>query len=96
MPGCVQIGAFDRAPAELDLDDIVILHAEFARGLAADEHRVVPDHLGDRIGQFLQPAVVVVTAVVHFGIAIENHFEVVLARDRGTRRPPAPRKEPLN
>jgi hypothetical protein len=53
-------------------------HAEFARRLAADEHRVVPGQLGDGIGQLLHPAVVRVTPVVHLRIAIENDFEAVL------------------
>ena len=78
--------AFDAAAVQGDFDDVAVLDAEFARGLAADEHRVVPGQLGDGIGQLLHPAVVRVTPVVHFRVAIENDFETVFAGRPGCRQ----------
>ena len=51
-------------------------------GLDAHQEHVFPSHLGDGIGQFLHPAVVVKTTVVHAVIAMENHFQIVLGRHR--------------
>ena len=69
------------APAvQRDFHQVAVLHAEFARRFAADEHGVVPSHLGDRIGQFLHPAVVRETAIIHLCVAEENDFEVGCGR----------------
>ena len=75
MPGCTQTGPSTVRPPSLTSTTSQFFTPKLARGLAADQHGVVPGHLGDRIGQFLQPAVVVVTAVVHAVVAMENDFE---------------------
>jgi len=75
----------DRSISQLHFNDFVILDPKFGRRLAADEHAVVPDHLRDRVRQFLQPPIVVVPAIIEAVIAMENNFQAVLA-GRGTFR----------
>ena len=66
--------------SEREFDELRVLHAEVHRRLAADEHGVVPCHLGDRIGDFHEPAVVGPAAIIHAVVAGENDFEIVLRR----------------
>ncbi|OQB90183.1 MAG: hypothetical protein BWX84_02028 [Verrucomicrobia bacterium ADurb.Bin118] len=67
-----------RTSVERNFDHLAILYAEFTRGLAAEEHRVVPNHLGDGIRQFLQPTVVRIAAIIEAVVAMENDFEPLL------------------
>ena len=78
--------ALDRATVRRDGNHVAVLPAELRRRLAADEHGVVPDELGNRVGQLLEPAVVRITTVVHARVAVEDDFELVLGRGRGCGR----------
>src|SRR5438876_9243212 len=63
-----------------DLDKIAILHPDVA-GESGTHHRgVVPSELGNRVGQFLKPAVVDVAAVVHRITAHEHDLGRILRR----------------
>ena len=78
------------AIAQLDLDGVIekflILgealreNAQIPGRFGAEQNGVVPSQFGDRVGQFLQPAVVVVAAVIHLGIAIKNDIQLALGR----------------
>ena len=68
----------DQRHVELVVFVVMNVEAEVLRGLRAEQNHVFPNQLGDGIGQLLQPAVIVVTAVVNLVVAMENHFERVL------------------
>ena len=73
----------DFASAEFDLDDVLILDAEFFRRLAADEHETIPDRLGDGVGEFLEPGVIRPASVIHLEVAMEDDFQAFLRRGSG-------------
>ena len=56
-------------------------YSQFLRSLWTDQRGVVPGELGNRLGQFLQPAVVGKAAVVNARIRTEDEFDV--SRGRG-------------
>ena len=58
-----------------DLNDVAVADTEPLRGGRRDQRGVVPRQLGDRLGQFLQPAVVGEAAVVDGRVAAEVHLE---------------------
>src|SRR6185503_16123811 len=74
--------AFDLPTAELDLNHLVVPDAQFLSRLPADQYQTVPNCFSDGVRQLLQPPVVVPTAIVHFVIAMEDDFEILLARRR--------------
>ena len=69
-------GALQRAALVGQLQHVARLHAQAVRGRRAEDRGVVPGELGDRLGQFLQPAVVGEAAVVNRGVGPEDDFEL--------------------
>src|SRR5204862_7577325 len=57
------------------VDDIVAADAESRRRRRAHESGVVPSQLGDRLGKFLQPAVVGETPVVDAGVGEKRELD---------------------
>src|SRR4029079_14852423 len=55
---------------DLDLDNILVEKSVLLGSFAADKHQTVPNGLCDRIRKLLQPAVVVVAAVIHLVVAM--------------------------
>ncbi len=64
----------DRPATDGHRDPITLVHAEGFRGLPADRRPVVPDNLADRVRQFLQPAVVRESAVMHRMVRYQNQL----------------------
>ena len=75
-PGWMKTGALQRAALVGQLQHVAGLHAEAVRGGGAQDRGVVPGELGDRLGQFLQPAVIGEAAVVDRGVGAEDDFEL--------------------
>ena len=82
-------GTHDFAAVELNPDqrhiELVVfvvanVEAEVFRGLRAEQNHVFPNQLGDGIGQLLQPAVIIVAAVINLVVAMENDFQRVFRR----------------
>ena len=73
-----------RSERRFELDDLIV-NAEFLGGLRSDQRDVVPSELGNRIGSFLQPAVVDPAAVEDRRVSGENHFQRILGRRRSRR-----------
>ena len=78
--------SFDLAPSDLHLHDrhkqlvtfrVLEINVMLPRGLDAQQNHIFPGHLADRVRHFLEPAIVVVTAIIDAVIAMEDHFEVV-------------------
>src|SRR5262245_31265883 len=65
-----------------DSDQVPVLDPHPASKAWAYHRCVIPGQLRDRIGHFLEPAIVRVTAVIHRITANENNFRGVLARGR--------------
>ena len=73
--------------AHLHLGELAILQASSLSRLTTDRHHIIPSDLGDRIGQFLAPAVVSVTAVAHAVIQREHRLQTFsLRRQHGDVR----------
>src|ERR1019366_8055628 len=67
-----------RALTDFYFHQLTVFKSQVSRGFATHEHHVVPNHLGDRVGHFLEPAVIILTAVIHAVIRVQNDFEFIL------------------
>jgi hypothetical protein len=71
----------------LETNDIPCSQAEVLGCLRTDQSGVVPHQFGNRIGQFLKPGVVKITAIVEGIVRMESDFQgVPLRRRRKGRR----------
>ena len=96
MPGryerCDDELAFDRRAGFgvfsliVDLQQIARLDAELFCVCRTDQRRIVPGQLRDRVGQFLEPAVVCVAAVVHRITAAQHNLRRFWRRRRRWKR----------
>src|ERR1051325_4332883 len=80
------LGAAGAHLRDLYLDEIAGLYPKLPGKCRAHLRTIVPSQLRDRIGHFLEPAVVSVPAVIH-GIAIRQHDLRRLERWRERRVP---------
>ena len=75
-----------RFPIELDLHHVSAFHGQSIGHLGRHLQRIVPGHLAERRGKFLQPAVVGELAVVNAGIATEVQLDSAVIACRGWRK----------
>ena len=61
----------------LDRDHVFVANTESACKRRGDERGVIPGERGERLGQFLQPRIVRVTAVTERGIGSEDEFDAL-------------------
>ena len=103
MPGAIRIGTSSVRPLFKLISIIspaasLVLDAQLLRRGGRNQRRVIPSQLRDRVGRFLQPAVVIVAAVV--GMEIRREDDLVTPapstavrfgclRDIGFAPPPA-------
>ena len=80
MPGTRNIGSSRLRPPASTLTTSPSFSPLGRGGFRADEQRVVPGDLGERIGQLLQPGVVGSTAVADLGAGREHELEVARRR----------------
>src|SRR5690242_14396939 len=65
------------APCVVEFDEVLVLPAVLLSGARAHQGGVIPSELGERLGQFLQPAVVGEAAVGNVDVGPENDFEAL-------------------
>ena len=80
-PACTQTGRSSYLPFSSTRDHVLVLDLQPLGHLRRHEQRIVPGHLGHRLGKFLQPAVVGEAAVVDGRIAAEVDFDGVLTAE---------------
>ena len=85
----------DFAAIDIDLDDIAGVQAGLLRLVGTYQHAIVPAKIHDRLGRFLQPAVVGAAAVVDHRIAAEDDFHHLRADAVGGRNIAALRRNRL-
>ena len=70
-------------------EDLLVLlgvcktQAQLAGGPWTDQNRIVPRQFRDGVREFLEPAVVVVTAIVNLCVAVKNDIHAVEFRTSG-------------
>ena len=72
-------GRFHRLPVRAQLHHIAVGHAQLPGARGTDQRGVVPGQLGERLGQFLQPAIVGETAIPNGGIGAQDNFDSACA-----------------
>src|SRR5439155_4704152 len=84
----------DHAVLGLELDNVVFVDAEHARGLGMNLGPTVPDDLSDRLGQFLQPWLVRAAPAVkkNMRIRIDRKPRGIWRRGRLERRGTQPER----
>ena len=93
IPGTRKTGSSSARPADLHARHVPVAQAAGGRGRRAQQERVVPGDLRDRVGQLLEPGVVGARAVVELRAGGEDELELAGAR-RGARRRRARRGRP--
>ena len=68
-------GALHAPAVQAQLDHVLVVDAQARRGGRAQLDRVVPGELGERLGQFLKPAEIGESAVVHRRVGTEHDVE---------------------
>ena len=71
-------GRFHRLPVPAQFHHIAVVHPQLPGARGADQRGVVPGQLGERLGQFLQPAIVRETAIPDGGIGAQRRFRFLL------------------
>ena len=75
VPGQDEDRSLDRAAAVAQLHHVVCLQVEaFGRG-RAEQHRVIPGQLGQRLGQLLQPGVIGKSPIPDAGVRPEDDLQ---------------------